>query len=375
MHASPKTSQPAREPAMPCHAMPRHATPCHEDVRCLPVGCLDAQRRMTQRAKSSAKGSSVRRSERLHSALHQARTIKGSVSPLRLSLGLAPSCSCRSCSAPSLPSSFGRSPARHRRYDALLPRPPHSPHPARRRSLQLAEPRHLCTTRERPSSLRFPRFVVSPAPRVTPTLPSAARRVQRASLRVPSGLDAILVLHHRPFPPLFSIPSIPLLSLSPKPPSPFPSIQLVHVLYSARQALRLSLSNHQPLSAFAFQTSNQLFWLHSNCLFSRIVLLSHWISKRLLARPPPRSGHTPNLATMPSSRAVKMAAVALPAALLASTALAASESCISLKGSSMCPSFQNNFVRPSNLSSEFGFFETVTDVASFDSLFQYYMTS
>ncbi|SPO45047.1 uncharacterized protein PSANT_02733 [Moesziomyces antarcticus] len=73
---------------------------------------------------------------------------------------------------------------------------------------------------------------------------------------------------------------------------------------------------------------------------------------------------------MPSSRAVKMAAVALPAALLASTALAASESCISLKGSSMCPSFQNNFVRPSNLSSEFGFFETVTDVASFDSLFQ-----
>jgi hypothetical protein len=78
---------------------------------------------------------------------------------------------------------------------------------------------------------------------------------------------------------------------------------------------------------------------------------------------------------MPSSRAVKMAAVALPAAILASTALAASDSCISLKGSSMCPSFQNNFVRPSNLSSEFGFFDTVTDVASFDSLFQYYMTS
>ncbi len=40
----------------------------------------------------------------------------------------------------------------------------------------------------------------------------------------------------------------------------------------------------------------------------------------------------------------------------------------------MCPSFQNNFVKPSNLSSEYSFFETVNDVASFDSLFQYYLT-
>ena len=41
----------------------------------------------------------------------------------------------------------------------------------------------------------------------------------------------------------------------------------------------------------------------------------------------------------------------------------------------MCPSFQNNFIRPSNLSSEYNFFNTVNDVASFDSLFSYYLTS
>ena len=41
----------------------------------------------------------------------------------------------------------------------------------------------------------------------------------------------------------------------------------------------------------------------------------------------------------------------------------------------MCPSFQTNFINPSNLSAEFGFFQAVTDVASFDSLFSYYLTS
>ena len=86
------------------------------------------------------------------------------------------------------------------------------------------------------------------------------------------------------------------------------------------------------------------------------------------------SVHTTN--TMRTSQAIKVAAIAAPVALLAAaTANAASDSCISLKGSSMCPSFQNNFVKPSNLSSEYGFFDTVTDVASFDSLFQYYLTS
>ncbi|SPO25838.1 uncharacterized protein UTRI_03203 [Ustilago trichophora] len=78
---------------------------------------------------------------------------------------------------------------------------------------------------------------------------------------------------------------------------------------------------------------------------------------------------------MRTSQAIKVAALAAPAVLFAATANAASDSCISLKGSSMCPSFQNNFVKPSNLSSEYSFFNTVTDVASFDSLFHYYLTS
>lgn len=54
---------------------------------------------------------------------------------------------------------------------------------------------------------------------------------------------------------------------------------------------------------------------------------------------------------------------------------AASDTCISLQGSSMCPSFQQNFVRPSNLSDTYDFFEAVTDVASFDTLFQHYLLS
>ncbi|CBQ73021.1 conserved hypothetical protein [Sporisorium reilianum SRZ2] len=79
---------------------------------------------------------------------------------------------------------------------------------------------------------------------------------------------------------------------------------------------------------------------------------------------------------MRTSQAIQLAAVAAPAVLLAAaTAHAASDSCISLKGSSMCPSFQNNFVKPSNLSSEFDFFNTVADVTSFDTLFQHYLTS
>ncbi|SYW75369.1 uncharacterized protein UBRO2_00604 [Ustilago bromivora] len=79
---------------------------------------------------------------------------------------------------------------------------------------------------------------------------------------------------------------------------------------------------------------------------------------------------------MRTSQAIKVAAIAAPVALLAAaSANAASDACISLQGSTMCPSFQNNFVKPSNLSSEFSFFDTVTDVASFDSLFQHYMTS
>ncbi|EST05552.1 Src homology-3 domain protein [Kalmanozyma brasiliensis GHG001] len=78
---------------------------------------------------------------------------------------------------------------------------------------------------------------------------------------------------------------------------------------------------------------------------------------------------------MRTSQAVKAAALAAPALLLSASVQAASDSCISLQGSSMCPSFQNNFVKPSNLSGEFNFFETVTDVASFDTLFHYYLTS
>lgn len=79
---------------------------------------------------------------------------------------------------------------------------------------------------------------------------------------------------------------------------------------------------------------------------------------------------------MRTSQAIKVAAIAAPAVLLAAaTAQAASDSCISLQGSSMCPSFQTNFIKPSNLSSEFSFFNTVTDVTSFDSLFQHYLTS
>ncbi|PWZ02169.1 hypothetical protein BCV70DRAFT_58443 [Testicularia cyperi] len=78
---------------------------------------------------------------------------------------------------------------------------------------------------------------------------------------------------------------------------------------------------------------------------------------------------------MRSSQKLRLATAAAPLILAASMASAASDSCISLSGSTMCPSFQTNFIRPSNLSADFGFFEAVSDVTSFDNLFSYYLTS
>jgi hypothetical protein len=48
--------------------------------------------------------------------------------------------------------------------------------------------------------------------------------------------------------------------------------------------------------------------------------------------------------------------------------------CVSLKGSTQCPSFQDAYINPTNLSSAWPWMSAVTDVASFDSQFAQYFT-
>ncbi|KAN0064986.1 hypothetical protein ACQY0O_002044 [Thecaphora frezii] len=83
-------------------------------------------------------------------------------------------------------------------------------------------------------------------------------------------------------------------------------------------------------------------------------------------------------ATASSSRAVPLGAVA--AVLAAATAMLqasaqSTDSCISLKGSAACPSFQDAYINPSKLGEQWKFFSNVTDVASFDARFQSYLVS
>ncbi|EPQ30563.1 uncharacterized protein PFL1_02088 [Pseudozyma flocculosa PF-1] len=54
---------------------------------------------------------------------------------------------------------------------------------------------------------------------------------------------------------------------------------------------------------------------------------------------------------------------------------AATGGCISLKGSSACPSFQEAFINPTSLADDWSFFNNVTDVASFDARFAAYLVS
>ncbi|CAO1634462.1 unnamed protein product [Parajaminaea phylloscopi] len=56
----------------------------------------------------------------------------------------------------------------------------------------------------------------------------------------------------------------------------------------------------------------------------------------------------------------------------ASSESASSSSCFPLKGSTMCPSFSQSSLSPSNLTASYPFFANVTDVASFDSFFARY---
>ncbi|KAE8249992.1 hypothetical protein A4X13_0g4988, partial [Tilletia indica] len=80
----------------------------------------------------------------------------------------------------------------------------------------------------------------------------------------------------------------------------------------------------------------------------------------------------PIMLSFPSTRAL------LALALTATSALAqgssSSSECVSLKGSASCPSFQDAYVNPSNLSRAWPWFTAVSDVASFDQQFELYFT-
>ena len=87
---------------------------------------------------------------------------------------------------------------------------------------------------------------------------------------------------------------------------------------------------------------------------------------------------------MRASSSFSSAAAALAAALaLSSTTTSTgvmaqsstgSASCLSLKGSSQCPSFQDAWVNPQNLSTAWPWFSAVTDVQSFDEQFSLYFS-
>jgi len=66
-------------------------------------------------------------------------------------------------------------------------------------------------------------------------------------------------------------------------------------------------------------------------------------------------------------------ALALSAALVG-LASAQTTDCVSLKGSAQCPSFQDAYINPTNLSSSWPWMTSVTDVTSFDEQFALYFT-
>lgn len=75
----------------------------------------------------------------------------------------------------------------------------------------------------------------------------------------------------------------------------------------------------------------------------------------------------------------KTAAVSTGLAVIATLAAVANgqntnTACLSLKGSSECPSFQNAYINPRNLSTPWPWFTLVTDVSSFDQQFAQYFT-
>lgn len=68
-----------------------------------------------------------------------------------------------------------------------------------------------------------------------------------------------------------------------------------------------------------------------------------------------------------------LAVVALSSSVMAQSSTS-SANCLSLKGSTQCPSFQDAWVNPQNLSQAWPWFTAVTDVASFDEQFSLYFS-
>jgi hypothetical protein len=68
------------------------------------------------------------------------------------------------------------------------------------------------------------------------------------------------------------------------------------------------------------------------------------------------------------------ALVAALAVLSVGIAQAQTTNCISLQGSTQCPSFQDAYVNPTNLTSAWPWFADVTDVTTFDQQFAQYFT-
>lgn len=61
-------------------------------------------------------------------------------------------------------------------------------------------------------------------------------------------------------------------------------------------------------------------------------------------------------------------------ALAGSVAAQASDDCLSLQGSTQCPSFQDAYINPTNLTNAWPWFSNVVDVTSFDDQFAQYFT-
>ncbi|PWN92661.1 hypothetical protein FA10DRAFT_220976, partial [Acaromyces ingoldii] len=77
---------------------------------------------------------------------------------------------------------------------------------------------------------------------------------------------------------------------------------------------------------------------------------------------------------MRTSLFVASVAASVMAAAVGVAAQQTSDQCVSLKGSTQCPSFQDAYVNPSNLSSAWPWFSQVSDVQSFDDQFAQYFT-
>jgi hypothetical protein len=77
---------------------------------------------------------------------------------------------------------------------------------------------------------------------------------------------------------------------------------------------------------------------------------------------------------MRTSSPSSTAAVVLIGAALTGLAAGQTPQCVSLKGSQQCPSFQDAYINPTNLTGAWPWFSAVTNVTTFDDQFAQYFT-